>query len=87
LSTRTAIDISRATTGLSAALLPAVSREIWADVMRESIIQRLARHVQMPGTGLSVPIITGAPMFSAASGHREKMQGANTARRASNGPG
>ena len=55
--------------------------------VRESIVQHLARRVQMPGTWLSVPIITGAPMFSAASGHREKRQGANTARRASNGPG
>ena len=56
-----AIDISRGTEGLSTLLPPAVSREIWADMQRESIVQRLARRVQMPGTGLSVPIVLSDP--------------------------
>ena len=50
------IDINRATEGLSTLLPPDVSREIWADMQRESIVQRLCRRVQMPGSGLSIPI-------------------------------
>lgn len=56
-----AIDISRTTEGLSAVLPPDVSREIWADLQRESIVMRLARRVTLPGSGLTVPIITGDP--------------------------
>jgi HK97 family phage major capsid protein len=56
-----AIDISRGTEGLSALLPPAVSSEIWADVQRESIVQRLARRVTIPGSGLTIPIITADP--------------------------
>lgn len=57
----TGIDINRGTEGLSAVLPAAVSREIWSDMQRESVVQRLCRRVQMPGTGLSVPIVTSDP--------------------------
>jgi HK97 family phage major capsid protein len=57
----TGIDINRGTEGLGGALPAGVSREIWQDVQNESIVQRLARRVPMPGTGLTVPVITGEP--------------------------
>ena len=50
-------DISRSTSGV---LLPqVVSDEILAKVQEESIIQRVARQVPMPGTGVSFRTITG----------------------------
>jgi hypothetical protein len=55
----TPIDISRAT--LSTALPPEVSREIWSDMRRESVIQQLCRRVQVPGAGVTVPVIVSDP--------------------------
>ncbi|HUH69662.1 MAG TPA: phage major capsid protein [Mycobacterium sp.] len=54
----TPIDISRASGGISTLLPPAVAQEIWADMQRESVVQRLCRRVRMPGAGITVPIIT-----------------------------
>lgn len=53
------IDVFRGSEGVN--LPPEVSREIWADMQSASIVQTLCRAVRMPGTGLSVPIITGDP--------------------------
>lgn len=51
------VDISRGTTGVR--LDPAVSRDIWAGVVEQSIVQRLATEVPLPGSGVSVDVITG----------------------------
>lgn len=55
-----AIDISRKTSGL---LLPKeVSTEIWSKTQDDSIIQRLARRINLPAGGVDIPIITGDPV-------------------------
>jgi HK97 family phage major capsid protein len=51
------VDISRATTGVN--LPPAVSGEIWASAQESSAVMRLARQVALPGSGVSIPVITG----------------------------
>lgn len=53
------IDINRTTEGVY--LPPAVSSEIWADAQEQSIIMQLARRIDIPGRGVSIPIITGDP--------------------------
>lgn len=54
------IDINRGTTNV---VLPqAVSSEIWAAAVEESAIMRLARKIEMPGTGISVQTITDEPV-------------------------
>jgi len=51
------VDISRATSGV--VLDPAVSSEIWANTIESSAIMQRARQIALPGSGVSVPIITG----------------------------
>lgn len=53
------IDINRGTTGLQ--LTPEQSREIWAATLEQSAVMRLAQRVNLPGSGISIPIITGEP--------------------------
>lgn len=53
------IDINRTTEGVY--LPPAVSSEIWADAQEQSIVMQLARQINIPGRGVSIPIITGDP--------------------------
>ena len=51
------IDINRTTSGVN---LPAqVSDEIWGETVEQSAVMRLARRITLPGSGVSVPIITG----------------------------
>lgn len=52
-----AIDINRGTTGVN--LPPAVSNEIWADVVEQSAVMRAARRIELPGQGVNIPLITG----------------------------
>lgn len=51
------IDINRTTSGVS--LPPEVSGEIWSNAIEESAIMRLARQITLPGSGVSIPIVTG----------------------------
>jgi HK97 family phage major capsid protein len=51
------VDINRGTTGVY--LPPAVSTEIWATATEQSAVMQLARRIELPGSGVSVPIITG----------------------------
>jgi HK97 family phage major capsid protein len=51
------VDISRATSGVN--LPPAVSGEIWSTAQEQSAVMRLARQVSLPGSGVSIPVITG----------------------------
>lgn len=67
-----AIDVSRLSDGLAAALPAEVSAEILADMQRESIIQQLCRRVKVPGTGLVIPIITADPEAEWVSETEEK---------------
>lgn len=51
------IDVNRTTTGV---VLPAqVSNEIWANMQEASAVQQLARRVELPGSGVTIPIVTG----------------------------
>lgn len=54
------IDINRGTTGLS--LTPEQSNEIWAAAVGQSAVMQLATRVRLPGSGISIPIITGDPV-------------------------
>lgn len=53
------VDINRSTSGIS--LPPQVSAEIWSDVQEQSAAMRMARQIPLPGSGITVPIITGDP--------------------------
>lgn len=53
------VDINRGTDGVY--LPPAVSAEIWADAQEQSIIMQLARRIDLPASGLTIPIVTGDP--------------------------
>lgn len=53
------IDINRTTQGVM--LPPAVSSEIWQDAQESSIVMQLARQINLPASGMSIPIITGDP--------------------------
>lgn len=52
-----AVDINRGTTGVN--LPPAVASEIWANMVEESAVMRAARRINLPGSGISIPLITG----------------------------
>lgn len=53
----TGIDINRGTSGVN---LPVeVSAEIWADAQEASAVMSLARRITLPGSGASIPIVTG----------------------------
>lgn len=53
------IDINRSTSGV---VLPTqVSSEIWANMESASVVQQLARRIELPGSGVTIPIITGDP--------------------------
>lgn len=52
-------DISRDTTDVE--LPKIISDEIWADVLEESVIMRLANRIEMPGSGITIQTITGEP--------------------------
>lgn len=55
----TGIDMNRGTDGV---VLPsAVSAEIWADAQEASAVMALARQIDLPGPGITIPIITGDP--------------------------
>lgn len=53
------IDINRDTTGLT--FTPQQSNEIWAATIEQSAVMQLAQRVNLPGSGVSIPIITGDP--------------------------
>lgn len=53
------VDISRATSGVL--LPPQVSSEIWGNTVEASAIMSAARRINLPGSGVSVPVITGEP--------------------------
>lgn len=54
-----AIDLNRASTGVADLLPPEISQEIWANAVEDSVIMRAARRINLPGAGVTIPIITG----------------------------
>lgn len=50
------IDINRTTTGVE--LPEAVSSEIWAATIEQSAIMQAARQVSLPGSGITIPLVT-----------------------------
>jgi HK97 family phage major capsid protein len=54
-------DLSRLSTNVSNLLPADVSAEIHARLLDASVIQQLARQVSVPGTGLTIPVISGEP--------------------------
>jgi HK97 family phage major capsid protein len=53
------VDINRGTTGIQ---LPSqLSAEIWAGAQEESAVMRLAQPIALPGSGITIPVITGDP--------------------------
>lgn len=53
-------DINTTTSGVY--LPPSVSGEIWAKTLEDSVVQRLAPKIDLPGNGVAVDIITGEPV-------------------------
>ena len=53
----TPVDIYRGTSGV---VLPLqLSQDVWAKALEESAIMRLANRIELPGSGITVPVITG----------------------------
>ena len=55
----TPIDLYRGSSNVSKILPKEISDEIWAAAQEESAIMRLARRVYLPGTGITIPMVTG----------------------------
>ncbi|MBK0418284.1 phage major capsid protein [Leucobacter sp. CSA1] len=53
------IDLNRTTTGAADLLPKEISTEIWAETQEQSAVMQLARQINMPGSGVTIPIITG----------------------------
>lgn len=53
------IDVNRTTAGIT--LTPEQTAEIWSAAEYASAVMQLAQRVDLPGSGVSVPIITGEP--------------------------
>jgi HK97 family phage major capsid protein len=54
-----AVDLNRATTGVN--LPPAVASEIWGATVEDSAVMRASRQINLPGSGISIPLVTGEP--------------------------
>ena len=53
-------DVNRTTSGIT---LPAeISAEVWAKAEEQSAIMQLAQRIDLPGSGISIPVITGDPV-------------------------
>lgn len=65
-----AIDVNRGTSGIT--LPKEVSAEIWADMQEASAVQRLATQMELPGSGVTIPIMTGDPVadWAAETDHK-----------------
>lgn len=53
------IDLNRTSAGVSALLPKEISSEIWSNAVSESVIMQAARRINLPGAGVTIPIITG----------------------------
>lgn len=53
------VDLSRGTTNAASLLPKEISTEIWADAQEQSAVMQLATPIRVPGSGLTIPLITG----------------------------
>lgn len=53
------IDLNRTSSGVSALLPKEISSEIWANAVNDSLVMRAARQITLPGSGITIPMITG----------------------------
>ena len=53
------IDLNRTSAGVSDLLPREISQEIWANAVGESAIMQASRQINIPGSGVAIPIITG----------------------------
>ena len=53
------IDLNRTSAGAADLLPREISTEIWAKATEESAVMRLSRQITLPGSGITIPIITG----------------------------
>lgn len=53
------IDLNRTSSGVSALLPKEISSEIWANAVQDSVIMQAARTITLPGSGITIPMITG----------------------------
>lgn len=53
------IDLNRTSAGVAELLPREVSQEIWANAVNESVIMQASRQINIPGSGVTIPIITG----------------------------
>lgn len=53
------IDVNRTTSGVQ--LPKELSDEIWSNMQEASAVQQLAQRIDLPGSGVTIPIITGDP--------------------------
>lgn len=53
------IDLNRTSAGVSALLPKEISDEIWGTTVEESVVMRASRRINLPGGGVTIPIITG----------------------------
>lgn len=55
------IDLNRSTAGVADLLPKSISQEIWGKAVEESAVMSAARRMDLPGGGVTIPIITGEP--------------------------
>lgn len=55
------IDLNRTTAGVADLLPKDISSEIWANAVNESTVLQLARRINLPAGGTTIPVITGDP--------------------------
>jgi HK97 family phage major capsid protein len=65
-------DLSRGSSNVSSLLPTDVSQEIQAAMLETSVVQTLARQVSVPGSGLTIPVISGEPTASWVAEANEK---------------
>lgn len=53
------IDLNRTSTNVAALLPKEISQEIWSNAVNDSVIMQAARRINLPGSGVTIPIITG----------------------------
>jgi HK97 family phage major capsid protein len=59
-----AVDLNRGSTNVSSLLPADVSQEIQSKMLEASVIQTLGRQVSVPGSGLTIPVVSGEPTAS-----------------------
>lgn len=52
-------DLNRTTSGAADLLPKEISSEIWANTQEASAVMQLARQITIPGSGVTIPVITG----------------------------